>query len=517
MMAATRIALITNCPEQRAGILSALHGVGGDLEVIVAQTIEEFPAQSESRAIDCVAIGRVEPPSDVPRAIQAAKRSLKDVPLILISPCTDRQAVQESLDHGAQDVLSSAEACDGTSLWRRVQVAVRAARESTRCRRRVCRRLRALRRETLTDPLTGLHNRRHFIGCLQARRGRSDRREQVAIAMIDLDHFKQINDGGGHAMGDAMLVEVARAIRHECREDELIVRWGGEEFVVVRGSASPQATWDWANRLRENIAALRVRHAGVSRSITASIGLAVVPTAEFGEQSIWIADRALYLAKELGRNRVCTWPMVQAFETAEAIQLDPLLTLRERAARFARVLRDRLGPTQRQYLGPHGRLVQSISNRIACEMNLLGAVIDRIGNAGLVHDVGKAAIPESVLGKPAPLNVEEKAMIAEHTRHGASIVAAMGFPESVVRLVSISGERYDSDRFRRLHPSDRVQAGIIAAADALAAMSVDLPHAPQRGLVAALAELERGSGRQFDPAVVRAAQQAYGTECRLVA
>ncbi len=155
------------------------------------------------------------------------------------------------------------------------------------------------------DPLTGLANRRHFHAEMQRT---SAERFEGALLLIDLDHFKRINDTHGHAAGDAVLVVMAQRLRAALREEDLTVRWGGEEFLVVVRSLPPEQVEALAERLLATIGSQPVVHGQAVVPVTASIGFATFPLLPALEPTPWeravdLVDTALYLAKAHGRNR----------------------------------------------------------------------------------------------------------------------------------------------------------------------------------------------------------------------
>lgn len=167
-----------------------------------------------------------------------------------------------------------------------------------------------LRLQTEQDPLTGLSNRRHFLRTVQ--RGESGRDTPLSgtLYLIDLDHFKDINDRYGHAGGDAVLVEVARRLRAVLRESDLIVRWGGEEFLILVSQTSPESTDALAQRLLAALAVVPVISGTAHIGVTGSIGYASFPLppdlpAVPWEPALELVDAAMYLAKTQGRNRAC--------------------------------------------------------------------------------------------------------------------------------------------------------------------------------------------------------------------
>ena len=157
------------------------------------------------------------------------------------------------------------------------------------------------------DPLTGLYNRRYLNDSLQREFDRCARDgSPVSLLLIDLDHFKQINDQHGHAMGDAVLCRVSTLLAQHTRTSDLCCRYGGEEFLLFLPDMGLDAVCERAERWRELMAAQRWEIEGQSVGVTLSIGVACAPQAEMTPAAlIALADQALYRAKSEGRNRVC--------------------------------------------------------------------------------------------------------------------------------------------------------------------------------------------------------------------
>lgn len=155
------------------------------------------------------------------------------------------------------------------------------------------------------DMLTGLHNRRHGEQQLRLALQRQRRTgAPLALAMIDLDHFKSINDRHGHAVGDAVLQAFARAAEPVLRGTDLLVRWGGEEFMLLLEGADARAAAVALQRLRDAVQACSVPAAGLRVAFRFSAGLAQAQPGEGAETLLQRADRALYAAKQQGRDRV---------------------------------------------------------------------------------------------------------------------------------------------------------------------------------------------------------------------
>ncbi|HEY4190125.1 MAG TPA: GGDEF domain-containing protein [Candidatus Limnocylindrales bacterium] len=164
--------------------------------------------------------------------------------------------------------------------------------------------LREAEARASTDALTGLPNRRYFdeyLGLLAKRRRAEDR---VGVLMIDIDRFKKLNDTFGHAVGDHVLREVARAIGQAVREDDVPARFGGEEFAVLLRNPSPEIAVEVGERVRRAVSSLDLRRLGVP-GVSVSVGVAVAMTPDVSlDVVIDEADRALYRAKRAGRDRV---------------------------------------------------------------------------------------------------------------------------------------------------------------------------------------------------------------------
>ncbi|MTW12035.1 diguanylate cyclase [Pseudoduganella eburnea] len=172
---------------------------------------------------------------------------------------------------------------------------------------------RSLEEASLTDPLTGLHNRRFvqqelpgLLARLRRRRAVEGATDMLAVLLVDFDHFKQINDSFGHAAGDAVLRGAANALRREVRGEEHAARWGGEEFLLLVNAASKGELWTLAHRVHAALAL----HAGstVAGPVTASVGIATLPIGDEAlderafDKALKLADYALYVVKSDGRN-----------------------------------------------------------------------------------------------------------------------------------------------------------------------------------------------------------------------
>jgi diguanylate cyclase (GGDEF)-like protein len=199
-------------------------------------------------------------------------------------------------------------------LYRRVRQANRALSNSNEL----------LQVQSERDPLTGLANRRHFQAAM--RRLAADGRLNGTVYLVDIDHFKHINDRHGHATGDAVLVEVARRLRETLRDEDLIVRWGGEEFLVVVQSLAPAQVDALAERMLVVLEHSPVVCGAQRVPVSASIGFATFPIGPAAlrvswERAIDLVDTAMYLAKAHGRNRAYGVRLLHAKDEAGLTEL----------------------------------------------------------------------------------------------------------------------------------------------------------------------------------------------------
>ena len=231
--------------------------------------------------------------------LDAVKRDIDlfRVALVLTARDLHPEAVPAALRRGAQDVLR--EPIDPVELIARVQAAERTKilQEELDAQSR--------RLETLIygDELTGLVNRRFLLnqlGALVSGARRHDR--PLSVVMLDIDHFKTVNDTEGHAAGDAVLVGVATTLRDRLRAEDWIGRLGGEEFLAILPDDDADGAAVVAENLREAVEAMGVRHEGRMLRVTASVGWSSLEGDEGPEELLRRADNALYAAKRAGRN-----------------------------------------------------------------------------------------------------------------------------------------------------------------------------------------------------------------------
>jgi diguanylate cyclase (GGDEF)-like protein len=336
--------------------------------------------------------------------------------------------------------------------------------------------------EAHTDPLTGLRNRRSLMADMAAELELATPQEPRAIVLFDLDGFKEYNDAFGHPAGDGLLVRLGIRLAEVVQGHGRAYRLGGDEFCVLLRPGS-----DGVEPLAQAcVAALSERGEGFD--VTTSHGAVLAPAeARTATEALQLADRRMYARK--GERRL----------SAGSQSRDVLMrTLSE----------------TRPDLHAHLRGTAELATAVGRELGMRQEALDEVARAAELHDVGKMAIPDAILEKTGPLDDAEWSFMRRHTVIGERILLAAPALRSAARLVRASHERWDGRGYPDGLAGEDIPLGarVVAACDAYHAMTTDRPHRPRRTSSAALAELNRCAGTQFDPEVVDAFARVLGRE-----
>jgi diguanylate cyclase (GGDEF)-like protein len=352
-------------------------------------------------------------------------------------------------------------------------------------------------RLALTDPLTGLGNHRHFHERLQHDLDKAQADGfPLTLCLLDIDNFKQINDRYGHPTGDKVLAQVAARLR----QGGEAFRLGGDEFALLLPSRDEHEGFSVARSIIERMAETEV---DVGAVLNMSAGVATYP--QHGverSELVRVADSALYLAKEQGKNTV----RVYRPDVIELAELQRLAEGPDRAARLrAAASLAHAVDARDAYTGSHSYMVGELAARVAKRMGLDSEAIELTRLAGSLHDLGKLAIPEEILRKPGPLNEAERLVLERHPQIGYRMLDSLGV-EPVATWVLHHHERWDGNGYPEQKAGAEIPLGarILFVADAYDAMTTDRVYRGRLSHDRAIAELERCAGTQFDPDVVAA-------------
>jgi diguanylate cyclase (GGDEF)-like protein/putative nucleotidyltransferase with HDIG domain len=353
------------------------------------------------------------------------------------------------------------------------------------------------------DALTDLLNRRGFQGVFDTELERARRADQpLSLIVGDIDRFKRVNDAHGHAAGDEVLSRVADAIRGAKRGFDSAARVGGEEFAVLAPDCDAHGAFVLAERIRAAV------HEALSSDVkggplTISFGISTFPLhGQSADGLLSTADQALYAAKRLGRNRSVISSaevpgiLARASRSRDGdahVELAALLHLAE-----ALDVRDTGSASHCHRVGRFAELT-------ARELGLPPEVVERVRLAGILHDVGRVALPDHMLDKQGPLTDDEWAWVRSHPAVGARMIETTEY-EDIQTWILFHHERPDG----RGYPEGRsaqdvpLESAIIAVADAYEAMTSERPYRRALATDAAADELRREAGRQFRSDVVEA-------------
>jgi diguanylate cyclase (GGDEF)-like protein len=328
------------------------------------------------------------------------------------------------------------------------------------------------RSEATVDPLTGLANRRQLAADLQAACAQASSERPLRLLMFDLDGFKAYNDNFGHLGGDLLLRRLAQAFKRAVGANGCAYRLGGDEFCTLLWADSGETM------VGDCLQALSAEGDGFS--ITSSFGSVTLPEEAADPQfALQLADERMYAYKDSSRAS---------------------------AGKQTRDLALQILAAHEPELHSHSSHVAELTEGVASRLGLAGVDLSDAVRAAELHDIGKVAMPYSVLHKAGPLDDHEWRLMRHHPIIGASILAAAPALARVAEIVGATHERFDGSGYPRGLAGAEIPLAsqIVFACDSFDAMISDRPFGEARSEVEALRELRRCAGSQFDPRVIDA-------------
>ena len=369
---------------------------------------------------------------------------------------------------------------------------------------------------SITDGLTGMYNHRF----LQERFDYEFKRVRryggmLSCMIIDIDHFKLINDNYGHQIGDQVLRQIATIMKQKSREIDICGRYGGEEFLIITNLLMDNAL-RYATKLHTAVENHIFECSGKSIRITVSIGIAEYNSDIKSKQElIERADTAMYQAKMDGRNLIRIWKEHDAANENSVDRLG-IQDLKGKFHELSNQMRfiymestnalikavDAKDPFARE----HSRNVSEYAKEIAKFMNLSDQDIEVIYYAGLLHDVGKIGIKDDILIKKDELTTNELEILKRHPEVGVNILKDIKFLEKEIPVILHHHERFDGKGYPHGLRGREIPMGarIIAVADSFDAMTSGRTYKNRLPWKKAVDEIKKGSGTQFAPEIVDA-------------
>jgi diguanylate cyclase (GGDEF)-like protein/PAS domain S-box-containing protein len=377
---------------------------------------------------------------------------------------------------------------------------------------------RKLRQLALRDPHTGLYNHRYLQEIIEAEFERTRRYAQpLSVMMLDIDYFKSINDVYGHKFGDLVLKQFAKILKRMVRRYDTVIRYGGEEFIVICSGTDRANALGLAKRILD---AINLFDFGNKKhSVKLKLSMAIASYSEDkalkGMDLVELADQILSRAKESGGNRVYSSVDIKK-------EKSPAKVTKNENVRFLHEKIEKLGKRANQslmeaifafaktievkdhYTGEHVERTVKYATEIAKAMNLPERDIELIRQATMLHDLGKIGISEKILLKKGKLTKSEFAQIKKHPQIGVDIIRPIHFLHPIIPILLYHHERWDGKGYPNgLKGADiPVGARIVALADVYQALISDRCYRKAYSKEKAIEIIKEESGKLFDPEIV---------------
>jgi diguanylate cyclase (GGDEF)-like protein len=402
--------------------------------------------------------------------------------------------------------------------------------------------------QAITDGLTGVKTHRFFMEALSSEWKRSSRAgRSFALVLMDLDRFKFVNDFYGHLEGDLVLQRVGQILESNCRRSDVVARYGGDEFVILMPETTMEQARQLSSKLRGWVAADPLLR---EKNISASFGIACYPLHGASPQElIQVADASMYLSKHQGGNTVSTadhvdpnearrWKrdvleaylgvtLKRLFTTGPEAFEEIYLRLRQFTDSLPTTENEREMPQEGpravpqsildtvtslayaidakdQYTQGHSQKVSAYAALLAEALGMNELEVEEIRLGAVLHDVGKVGIPEPILNKSGPLNLEEWDTMKTHVTYGGRLLEPLVPLARIRRMVLHHHEFFDGSGYPEALSGENIPLGarVITIADSYDTITSDRSYKKGRTADEALSELERCAGTQFDPRLV---------------
>ena len=481
-------------------------------EVGTAETLAQGLEMLKDGSFDLVMLDLGLPDSQGLVTIEAVRQIYPDIPIIVLTGLAGEDVGVEAIKAGAVDYVTKP--CKPDALRTRIGIAMQIVG--------LQKRLLSLAN---TDGLTGLANHRYLFDVLEREILQARiKNNSLTVMILDIDHFKSVNDTYGHLGGDEILRQMGKVLQENLYPLDLAGRYGGEEFIIMMPETSSEQALKTAEKLRNIIDSFQWEVMEKQISVTISIGLVTLNSSNLIDSNDIVskADTALYAAKRQGRNCVVQWRQLEKNKKVDGPDDQDYYELQNKVSTLAQRLRSHaLGTViafrkvmdliiEDPYAAQRGENIRGYAIALARQMELSDELIYRIGTAALLHSLGEIIIPSRILKKTSPLTDEEYRLIRGHPAAAVKILEPVGIFNLELPTILHHHERFDGTGYPNGLEGRQIPIGsrILAVADAFDAITSQRPYRPALTCAEAEEEIVSCCGSQFDPEVVEALQKA---------
>jgi len=508
------ILLADNNPPNIESIKSSLKS---DKEIMykidTVESNKDALQKASENGIDLVLVNEKPSGTSGIKMLQEIIKKKLGVPVIMIVAEGEEKLGVKAMNKGAYDYLTKDEV-KTVALSRAIQrVMQRRKLESD-----IKESLDKLEKLAIKDGLTGLYNHQHFKDVIAKEYKKAKRYSQpLSCIMLDLDHFKSVNDSHGHQFGDEVLVKSSRIMKKMVRDTDFVARYGGEEFFIILPNTDINGAYILAERMRLAFAHNIFKKGEVSEIVTVSLGVTSTSDENVISERDLIAnaDKSLYRAKWRGRNNVCTYEEAEIKQTkgikedTHKIQNfhDKLNNLNDNIKENCiESAHDILREIEKgwDYITEHSIRVSRYAEKLTKALMLSEEEVKTIRRAALLHDIGMVGVSSKILRKKSKLSGDEYDIIKKHTDIGVKLIKKTNLFEKELPIILYHHERYDGTGYPHKLKGETIPLGarLLAVVESYDAMMNKTSYRKACPSEDALNELRQCSGTQFDPDMV---------------
>jgi diguanylate cyclase (GGDEF)-like protein/PAS domain S-box-containing protein len=421
-----------------------------------------------------------------------------------------RNELEALVGERTQDLLQETNRCKASEL------------EKNKLNRELIKTNERLKSISLIDAHTGLYNYRYLQEAIEVEFHRARRYAQnLAVIMLDVDYFKSINDVYGIVFGDLVLKQLARQLKRMVRRYDILIRYSGEEFIIIAPRLNRSTAFNMAQRLLDSLNFINFGNKKHNVKLKISLSVVSFPDdrAKNAMDLVNLADMLLNKAKESGGNRAYSLLDIKSSLSKGIEKISKAVgikTLRNTITKLNKRSRQGLSESifafaktlelKDHYTGEHVENTVHFATGVAKELNLSNEDVELIKQAAMLHDLGKIGISENILLKKGKLNKKEFDEIKKHPQIGADIIRPIQFLHDLIPFIFYHHEHWNGKGYPSGIRGEDIPLGarVIAIADVYQALISDRPYHKAFSKSAAMEIIKKASGTQFDPRVVGA-------------